>query len=171
MKFAQHLRNLTLLSTALAASAAFATGLNASHGSVSQEVWFGPEPVVVGQPLSRAEVLADLQLWKQAGLPTSTGEQSVYNDPAYAARLAQYEQLRSSAQAGTATATARRTLTRAEVLADLALWKQAGLQSHVLGEGDHSSAPNYAARLQHYQQLRQGSTMAGAAPQGETHTQ
>ena len=170
MKFSQHLRTLTLLSASLAASAAFAAGTNASNGSVSQEVWFGPEPLVVGQPLSRAEVLNDLQLWKQAGLPTSAGEQSVYNDPAYAARLAQYEQLRSSAQAGVATATPR-PLSRAEVLADLALWKQAGLQAYVLGEGSSSNDPSYAARLTKYQQLRQGSTHASAAPQGETQAQ
>lgn len=55
MQFAPHLRALTLVSACLAASAAFA----APNAVVSQEVWAGPEPVVVGQPLTRAEVQAD----------------------------------------------------------------------------------------------------------------
>ena len=93
MKFAPHLRTLTLVSASLAASAAFA----ASPALVSQEVWAGPEPVVVGQPLTRAEVQADWQLWKQAGLDAYVqGEHSFDNDPAYEARLLQYQQSRNS---------------------------------------------------------------------------
>lgn len=93
MQFAPHLRALTLVSACLAASTAFA----APNAVVSQEVWAGPEPVVVGQPLTRAEVQADWQLWKHAGLDAyGQGERSFGNDPAYEARLLQYQQSRNS---------------------------------------------------------------------------
>lgn len=91
MQFAPHLRALTLVSACLAASTAFA----APNAVVSQEVWAGPEPVVVGQPLTRAEVQADWQLWQQAGLDAYVqGDRSFANDPSYDARLAQYQQSR-----------------------------------------------------------------------------
>ena len=163
MKFAQHLRALTLLSASLAASAAFAASTGSSSGFVSPEVWSGPEPVVVGQPLSRAEVQADFLRWKQAGLNLHVdGENSAATDPAYAARLAQYQRESSG------NAAAARPLSRAEVQADFELWKQAGLSVHAEGENSLSNDPSYAARLAKYQQLRQGSTYAGAVQQRDT---
>lgn len=96
MKFAQHLRALTILSASVVVSTAFAA--TPSAALVSQEVWAGPEPVVTGQPLSRAEVQADLQLWKQAGLDAYYQGESTFGDHhTYEAQLAQYQQQRSSA--------------------------------------------------------------------------
>ena len=46
-----------------------------------------------GRPVDRAEVIADLHLWRQAGLD-STPEYDVQS-PAYQAKLATYQQLRS----------------------------------------------------------------------------
>ena len=90
MTFAHNLRTLALLSASVFASASFAT-------TVSQEVWVGPEPVVTGPALSRAEVQADLLLWKQAGLDAYThGEGSAFDLPNYNTKLAQYQQQRNS---------------------------------------------------------------------------
>lgn len=96
MKFTQHLRALSLLSASVLASTAFAA--TPSAALVSQEVWAGPEPVVTGQPVSRAEVQADLLLWKQAGLDAYYQGESAFGDHrTYEAQLAQYQQQRNSA--------------------------------------------------------------------------
>lgn len=92
MTFAQHLRTLTILSAGAIASVAFAAGA----APVSQEVWVGAEPVVVGKPLSRAEVQADLQLWKQAGLDAYQQGDHSFHSATYQAQLAHYQQLRNS---------------------------------------------------------------------------
>lgn len=90
MKFAHTLRTLALLSASVCASSAFA-------GLVSPEVWFGPEPVATGKALTRAEVQADLQLWKQVGLDAySQGENAAFNQHDYEAKLARYQQQRNS---------------------------------------------------------------------------
>ena len=95
MKFPQHLRALALLSASMVASTAFAA--SSLSPVVSQEVWAGPEPVVAGAALSRAEVQADWLLWKQAGLDAyQRGDRSVGDDSSYAAKLAHYQQQRSS---------------------------------------------------------------------------
>ena len=95
MKFSQHLRTLALLSASVVAGSAFAAAPTAVV--VSQEVWAGPELVVTGPALSRAEVLADLQLWQQAGLDAyNQGEGVVGDQQAYEAKLAKYQQQRNS---------------------------------------------------------------------------
>lgn len=90
MKFTQNLRAFALLSAGVFASFAYAA-------TVSQEVWAGPEPVVTGKALSRAEVQADWLLWKQAGLDVySQGDGAHFDQSSYDAKLAHYLQLRNS---------------------------------------------------------------------------
>ncbi|CAM4036638.1 DUF4148 domain-containing protein [Paracidovorax anthurii] len=81
------------------ATLAFASAGAATAAPVSQEDWGGPAPVASQQdqqPLSRAEVIADGNLWKKAGLDKyEMGDRSVSNDPMYQERLAEYQRLRS----------------------------------------------------------------------------
>ena len=49
------------------------------------------------RPLSRAEVLADLQIWRESGLEAlQEGEESVAHTPPHDAALARYAALRAS---------------------------------------------------------------------------
>lgn len=81
---------------AIAALAAASFAGSASAAQQSQENWVGAEPVAVGTPLTRAEVVADLNLWNRAGLNDyNTGDNGRYADAGYARRLATYQRLRS----------------------------------------------------------------------------
>lgn len=83
-----------LIAIAALAAASF-TGA-ASAAQQSPENWVGAEPVVTGKPLTRAEVVADLNLWNRAGLSDyNTGDNGRYADAGYARRLATYQRLRS----------------------------------------------------------------------------
>lgn len=83
-----------LLAIAAIAAATFAG--TASAAAPSQEEWFGAQPVAAGASLSRAEVLAELNLWNRAGLnQANAGDHNDVADPAYAQRLAAYQRLRS----------------------------------------------------------------------------
>ncbi|WP_046060729.1 DUF4148 domain-containing protein [Paracidovorax citrulli] len=81
------------------ATIAFAGATAATAGPVSQEEWAGPAPVASQysqQPLSRAEVVADANLWRRAGLDKfQMGERSLASDPVYQERFAEYQRLRS----------------------------------------------------------------------------
>ncbi|MDA8523518.1 DUF4148 domain-containing protein [Acidovorax sp. NCPPB 4044] len=81
------------------ATLAFAGATAATAAPVSQEDMAGPIPLTEvqnQQPLSRAEVVADWNLWKKAGLDKyQAGDRSVMNDPMYQQRLAEYQRLRS----------------------------------------------------------------------------
>ncbi|WP_312756493.1 DUF4148 domain-containing protein [Pulveribacter sp.] len=64
----------------------------------SQEAW-GNQAVQMqaqsGSAVSRAEVLADLSLWRRAGLEAlSTGEAGPVGGPQYQQRMAEYQRLR-----------------------------------------------------------------------------
>jgi len=67
-------------------------------GFESQEAW-GNQMVQMqaqGQGLSRAEVQADMNLWRRAGLQgVNTGETPTSAVPGYTERLAEYQRLRS----------------------------------------------------------------------------
>ncbi len=81
------------------ATIAFAGATAATAAPVSQEEWAGPAPVASQysqQPLSRAEVIADANLWRRAGLDKfQMGERSLASDPVYQERFAEYQRLRS----------------------------------------------------------------------------
>ncbi|WP_019703127.1 DUF4148 domain-containing protein [Paracidovorax oryzae] len=81
------------------ATIAFAGATAATAAPMSQEEWAGPTPVAAQsshQPLSRAEVIADANLWHRAGLDKyQVGERSPASDPMYQERLAEYQRLRS----------------------------------------------------------------------------
>ncbi len=90
-------KHLIAIATIAFAGATAATAAPMGNGNVSQEVWAGPAPVVANQqPLSRAEVNADMALWKRAGLDRfQLGERSLASDPMYQQRFAEYQRLRS----------------------------------------------------------------------------
>lgn len=60
------------------------------------------------------------------------------------------------AQDSTAVAPTTSKLTRAEVIADLSLWKRAGLQAYQGGESHDTFSPAYERSLAEYQRLRNG---------------
>lgn len=79
----------------LIAIAAIAFAGAASAQSHSQEDYVGTLPVSLSL-MSRAEVIADLNLWNRAGLRAShMGEHSGMDDALHAQRLATYQRLRS----------------------------------------------------------------------------
>lgn len=81
---------------AIAAIAAAAWAGAAFAAIPSQEEWFGMEPMTQqGAAMTRAEVLADLNLWSRAGLRDyQMGESTYAGDPAYERRLAEYHRMR-----------------------------------------------------------------------------
>jgi hypothetical protein len=91
------------------------------------------------QPLTRAQVTADLQAYQQSGLDAlNFSEQGAdTNSPEYKAALARYTQL-----TGKTDAVAQKSLTREQVKADLAAWKKAGLAD--LNTGEQSADTNSA---------------------------
>lgn len=98
MQLTFSLRAVSACIATLCASAAFASSPAAPLPAKSQEVWAGPAPITQPSTLSRAEVLADLLLWKQAGLdPYHQDEGQMQHGGDYEKRLAHYRALRQSA--------------------------------------------------------------------------
>ena len=94
MKLTTSLRLMTVSVASLCASAAFASSYTAP---VSQEVGAVPLPAAPTSTLSREEVMADLLLWKQAGLDAYVqGEGQMQHGDDYNQRLAHYHALRQS---------------------------------------------------------------------------
>ena len=93
------MKNTTVRTLLAVAATAAAAGLAApafAETPLSQEAWGVTAPVAQGGTLSRAEVLADLVLWRRAGLDAfAPGEAASLSNPAYASRFAEYQRLRS----------------------------------------------------------------------------
>lgn len=89
------------------------------------------------QPLTRAQVTADLQAYQQSGLQAlnSVEQGADTNSAEYKAALARYSKL-----TGKTDAVATSNLTREQVKADLAAWKKAGLAD--LNAGEQSADTN-----------------------------
>lgn len=93
MKFVPSLRGIAVLTAGLIASVAFAAN---QTSSLPQELWPG-SPVSSGTSLSRAEVRADLQVWKQAGMDRfGYGDGISFDSADYERRLRHYQELRQS---------------------------------------------------------------------------
>lgn len=88
--------NITQNIIGIAAIAAASFSGLASAGN--SQVWFGPEPVIAGASLSRAEVLADLAIWNRAGMNIYHQGENTSFDAAYEQRMAHYQQMRSGAE-------------------------------------------------------------------------
>jgi Domain of unknown function (DUF4148) len=87
-------------------------------------------PFVPTSQLTRAEVLADLEAWQRAGMPTFT---------------------RGDADAAFVPTSA---LTRAEVLADLEVWQLAGMPAFHRGDADTDlNSAGYRVAQAKYQQM------------------
>ncbi len=101
------------------------------------------------QPLTRAQVRADLQAYKQSGLDAlSVAEQGTdTNSAQYKAALARYAQL-----SGKPDEVVTSHLTREQVKADLAAWRQAGLPDVAVGDQTPDiNSDQYRAQLAAYQ--------------------
>jgi uncharacterized protein YgiM (DUF1202 family) len=102
--------------------------------------------------LTRAEVLADLQLYRQAGLDALNRGDNI--DPTSTAQMvarSSYAQLRTPSNYAEAPSPG---VTRAEILADLQIYRESGLET--LNRGDNielNSAAQVAAQAR-YAQLR-----------------
>ncbi|MDR0225558.1 MAG: DUF4148 domain-containing protein [Burkholderiaceae bacterium] len=92
MKHTKQLLAIVALSAAAWSGLASAAPAGAQ---VSSETWFGDQPVSTGRALSRAEVEADLAMWKRAGLDLYQNIDGNYWDADYQQHLAQYQRLRS----------------------------------------------------------------------------
>lgn len=115
--------------TALVAAAV--TAGTAAAQTVPAEAWVGA-PIATTGAVSRADVAADLQ--RSARVAAATPEAWVGT------------QASSRIAAG--------TLSRAEVLADLNLWRRAGLETAAIAETADSNAPRYAQQVAAYQRAR-----------------
>lgn len=106
--------------------------------------------------LTRAEVVADLDAWRASGLEQASASKAgpdVFSAD-YQAKIAKYEHLIGSNNAQTA----QRSLTRAEVVADLDAWRASGLAQAYAGKTTPDVfSPAYQAKLTHYHQLTQQS--------------
>ncbi|WP_067065358.1 hypothetical protein [Roseateles chitosanitabidus] len=109
-----------------------------------------PADGVAKAPLTRAQVLTDLKLYQQSGLADAErrdGEESNQSASLLAAQE-RYDHL-------TMMDMMDRPLTRAEVLADLQVYRESGLAAYDRSEGDVSrSSPGYQQALARYKQLR-----------------
>jgi hypothetical protein len=104
------------------------------------------------KPLTREQVLEDLRRYEASGLAQAQqrdGEQSTISEEQRQA-LARYEQL-------SMTSMNDKPLSRAEVLADLQIYRESGLAAFDRSEGDFSrSSPDYVAARQRYETLKRG---------------
>lgn len=115
------------------------------------------------QPVTRAQVAADLQAYQQSGLQalSSTEEGADTNSAQYKAALARYEQLTGKKDVVTSH------LTRDQVKADLAAWKDAGLPVAVVGNRTPDfSSPEYQEKLAVYH--KNTAAMVQASDEGMT---
>jgi len=103
--------------------------------------------------LTRDQVRADLALWKRAGLDKlerGDGGTDTFSSQ-YRATYDTYRHLRDGEQYQQEVG-----LTRAEVQADLAAWKRAGLDRFWAGDQTpDTSSPAYRVAFQNYLQQRQ----------------
>lgn len=118
----------------LALATLVATVGTAAAQTVPAEAWVGA-PIATTGAVKRADVVAELQ--RSARSPGAPAEQWVG----------------SLASAGTAAG----TLSRAEVQADLNLWRRAGLESAALADTVDSANPRYAQQLAAYTRARNSS--------------
>lgn len=118
----------------LALAALAATLGTASAQTVPAEQWVGA-PIATTGAVKRADVVADLQ--RSARSASAPAEQWVG----------------SQASAGIAAG----SLSRAEVVADLNLWRRAGLESAALADTVDSANPRYAQQLAAYSRARNSS--------------
>jgi len=104
------------------------------------------------KPLTREQVLEDLRRYEASGLAQAQqrdGEASTVSAEQLEAQ-ARYEQL-------SMTAMNDKPLSRAEVLADLQIYRESGLAAFDRSEGDFSrSSPDYLAARQRYDSLKHG---------------
>lgn len=124
---AKHLLALTAL------VAATLTAGTAAAQAVPAEAWVGA-PIATTGAVSRADVAADLQ--RSTRVATATPEAWVGT------------QASASIAGG--------TLSRAEVLADLNLWRRAGLEAASIADTAQSNAPLHAQQVAAYQRARNG---------------
>ena len=115
----------------LALSALVLAAGTAAAQTVPAEAWVGT-PIATTGAVNRADVAADLQ--RRARVAAATPEAWVGTQAS--ARIA----------AG--------TLSRAEVQADLNLWRRAGLETASLADTADSNAPRYAQQVAAYQRAR-----------------
>jgi len=113
----------------------------------------------VAAPLTRAQVQADLRLYRESGLAAleRTEPEAPVESPALNAARARYHQLRMDLLGQD------HPLTRAEVLTDLRNYRESGLPSLERSDGEQAS-PDSAARQaaqQRYAALTQGHRDAG----------
>ena len=103
----------------------------AAAQTVPAEAWVGA-PITTAHAASRTDVSADLE--RSAGTAAATAEAWVG----------------TQASAGIAAG----TLSRAEVQADLNLWRRAGLETASLADTAYSNGPAYAQHVATYQRAR-----------------
>lgn len=115
----------------LALSALILAAGSAAAQTVPAEAWVGT-PIAATGAVTRADVAADLQ--RSARIAAATPEAWVG----------------TQASAGSAVG----TLSRAEVQADLNLWRRAGLETASLADTAESNAPRYAQQVAAYQRAR-----------------
>lgn len=142
--------------------------------------------------VTRAETLAELQIWRESGLADFDRLDGVGAEtlPGYAVAVARYEFLKTSERFAelkshfssstaqpprlmvdlTAVAPKKSTLTRAEVRAKLEAWRDAGLAAFESSEsGSYRSEAEYQAakaRYAHLLQLRGLANASAASRQG-----
>ena len=116
----------------LALSALVLAAGTATAQTVPAEAWVGT-PIIATGAADRADVAADLQ--RNARIAAAAPEAWVG----------------TQASAGIAAG----TLSRAEVQADLNLWRRAGLETASLADTAQSNAPVYAQQVAAYQRARQ----------------
>ncbi|MGJ7519550.1 hypothetical protein ACSFA0_03505 [Variovorax sp. LT1P1] len=116
----------------LALSALVLAAGTATAQTVPAEAWVGT-PIIATGAADRADVAADLQ--RNARIAAAAPEAWVG----------------TQASAGIAAG----TLSRAEVQADLNLWRRAGLETASLAATAQSNAPVYAQQVAAYQRARQ----------------
>jgi hypothetical protein len=98
---------------------------------------------------TRAEVKADLELWKRSGMARFSGITTAAFTSAYEAAYQNYLRLKLGDDYQAPVA-----LTREEVQADLAKWKQAGLDKFWQGEQTPDmNSPAYRSAMERYQQM------------------
>lgn len=115
----------------LALSAFVLAAGSAAAQTIPAEAWVGTPTAPTGA-VSRADVVADLQ--RSARVAAATPEAWV------------------GVQASSRTAAG--TLSRAEVQADLNLWRRAGLETAAIADTADSNAPRYAQQVAAYQRAR-----------------
>ena len=114
-------------------------------------------PQTTTPSLTRAEVVADFSAWRAAGLGQAYAAELTpdTSNAVYRAKHARYQQLIAANGAQTTTSQATESpVTHAEVVADLAAWRAAGLEQANAGElTPDTSMAAYRAKRELYQQL------------------